>query len=198
MDDVSKIQNINNLARELMKHGQASSMEEAIKMATQQVELGQAPSFEGGEQPQEEPAPEPLPEMSENVEMPAPAEGEGHGDALHQMRQVLDGQQTGLSRMTNTINALTDQQQKMNEKVNMLIGEITSLKEEVSRLKESPVTPPLRPKAAKEGQTQFKAESTPPPAPEPPKKEDGSGHARSGNYKPGDVSVEKFFYYGNK
>ena len=80
-----------------------------------------------------------------------------------------------------------------------LIADVTSLKEEIQKLKNSPVTPPMKPKQEQAGQTQFKQEAQPAPAPKPEeKKKEGSGHARTGNYNPDDVSIEKFFYYGHK
>ncbi|MBW2997218.1 hypothetical protein KY349_02660 [Candidatus Woesearchaeota archaeon] len=207
MDDVSKLQKINSVARELMKHGQASSMEEAVQKATQQVESGgvleqqpmqeqpaeqqpeeaPAPEMQGEEQPQEqevevqqaepEPAPEPAPEMHE----------EQHSEPVEQPQPE--------AQSTDVAQRLAE----MDNKINGLIAEMTALKDEIRRLKESPVTPPLKPKQAKEGQTQFKQDPAPPPPPKQEGEENkGEGHARSGHYKPGDVSVEKFFYYGNR
>ncbi len=84
----------------------------------------------------------------------------------------------------------------MNNKINGLIAEITSLKQTVEMLQNSPVTPPLKHKAAESGQTQFKQESSPAPTEQKPVA--GNNHARTGNFKPEDVSVEKFFYYGQR
>lgn len=218
MDDVSKIQQINNLARELMKHGQAKSMDEAISMAQSQVESGQqpappvtmpeapspdAPVVNSPEQPAA-PAEEPLapaPEqVPENIE--APAADMPNDEKVSALQDVLDRQQSTLSSVTGTINAYHKQFEMMNNKINGLIAEIASLKQAVEKLANSPVTPPLKPKQADAGQTQFKPENAPAPAPAPqpaPQQQPtGGGHARTGNFKSDDVSIEKFFYYGGK
>ncbi|MFC1742247.1 hypothetical protein ACFL3V_06960 [Nanoarchaeota archaeon] len=223
MDDVSKLQKINNLARELMSHGQASSMEEATRIAVQQIEgegmaagsgevAAEAPAVEGmpeapapaegvpevpaAEGASDAPVVEQLEEVSENVDMPRP-EDVSSEDLMHRFQDVVSSQQSAVSRMTNVINAQGKRMDDLNNKVNSLIAEIASLKDELRKVKENPVVaPPLKPKAAKEGQTQFK-ESQPAPTPEQ-KHPDASGHARSGNYKPEDVAVDKVFYYGNR
>ncbi|MBN1544515.1 hypothetical protein JW898_03570 [Candidatus Woesearchaeota archaeon] len=195
MNDTSNIQKINSLARELMKHGQASSMDQAISLATERVNSGDIPEYlpQGG-QASKEPA-KPLPEMSESAELP---KGDvSTEDIIAAVERLVSAQQTAVSRMTNVVNQHTSQMQDFSSKINTLIAEITTLRQEVEKLKQSPVAPSLRPKDAGSGQTQFKQEAAP-PRPAPEQKKDGSGHARSGNYKPEDVSIEKFFYYGNR
>lgn len=182
MDDVSKLQKINSVARELMKHGQASSMDEAVRKATLQVESGsvlvqqqmqeQAPVQMPEQQQEEYTEPEYAPEIraEQPVERPQPA-----------------------SQSPDVAQKLAE----MDNKINRLIAEMTALKDEFRKLKESPVTPPMRQKDAKQGQTQFKQDTAPSQQPKQEEKK-SEGHARSGNYKPDDVSIEKFFYYGNK
>jgi len=220
MDDVSKVQQINNLARELMKHGQANSMEDAIKKAQDQVEGGAAPAApmpeapqppaqEGGGQQEGQPeqqqppaegeaAPAEHVEVPENVEVKA-EEGASAEDIMRKFEDVVGRQQSAVSSVTNAVNAHTKQFEEMNAKINGLIAEMTSLKQAVEKLANSPVTPPLKPKAAESGQTQFKQEGAPAPTPAPEQKPaSGGGHARTGNFNPDDVSIEKFFYYGNR
>ena len=213
MDDVSKIQQINSLARELMKHGQANSMDQAISMAQEQVESGSVPKATMPEapvpetsaeqpaegtsvQPTESPAPEPIEVVPQNIE--APASDMGCDEKVSALQNVLDRQQSALSSVTGTINHHQKQLEGMNNKINGLIGEIMTLKQAVERVQNSPVTPPLKPKAAEQGQTQFKQENAPAPAPTEQKPASGGGHARTGNFSPEDVSVEKFFYYGQR
>ncbi len=206
MDDISKLQKINQVARELMKHGQAQSMDEAVKKATAQVEGGsvlqQAPVQPAVEMPE---APEPEEEqtheddqMSEGTPEPEPAAQvemprmEGGAD----MSRIIDQQQSIISSMTNAVNAHSRQMDDMNNKINGLIAELTSMKSELQTMKESPVSPPMKKRDAEHGQTQFKQEAAQPAEGE--KKPKGEGHARTGNYNPDDVSIEKFFYYGGK
>jgi hypothetical protein len=195
MDDFSKIQKINTIARELMRHSQASSMEEAIRMATTQVESGDIPQYLPGDSASRgaSPGAEQLAEMPESVELPK--EGVSSDDMIRAVENLVAGQQTAVSRMITVVNTHTSQMQGMGERVNGLIAEIASLKEEVRRLKENPVTPPpMRQKDAKEGQTQFKPE----PQAAASSGQPSGGHARTGNFKPDDVSIEKFFYYGKR
>jgi hypothetical protein len=205
MDDVSKIQKINNLARELMKHGQANSMEDAMRMASEQVESGSAPQdsaervdpseIEMPEATASEGTAEPVQEVQaesagavEEVQAEAPAVENAAVESVAASQPAESSADDDVMRKLEELSA----------KLTSVIAEVVSLKEDVRKLKESPVTPPLPKKEAKEGQTQFKQEGTPAAAPEPKKEEKpaGEGHVRSGKYNPEDVSIEKFFYYG--
>jgi hypothetical protein len=198
MDDLSKLQKISNLARELMRHGQAQTMDIAMKLAKQQLESGTVSEYVSapGAAPAASIQPAaPLPEVAAEVSLPK-QEGASSEDIVRAVENLVGEQQTVLSRMTNVVNSHTNQFQglsssisELGAKMNGIIAEIASLKQEIGRLKESPVTPPLRPKEAKQGQTQFKEPSTAPAGGEGP-------HVRSGKYTPDDVSIEKFFYYG--
>jgi DNA polymerase III gamma/tau subunit len=257
MDDISKLQKINSIARELIKHGQATSMDEAMKIAIKQVDSGDilsapaasASAVEAALQDTEEqtaqtpeedmraetsgPEPEissepaesttpadtplsadtslpeapeppkepeaPVQETVEQQETESSIEQETGQDKAAALEKLFTGQQSILSSLTTTVNNQAKQIEDVTNKINALISEISGLKEELRKIKESPVTSaPLPKKEAKQGQTQFKTEAAPAPAPapEPEKKTEGGGHARSGDYKPEDVSVEKFFYYG--
>ena len=197
MDDISKLQKINELARELMKHGQAQSMEEAVKKATEQIYGGDV-----SEQVPEAPSPdepvqvaEPLPEVLEHAD--TSPEHTSDGDRLSSVDNKVSQQQTILSRMTIAVNANTQQLNVIESKINGLIAELTTIKSELNNIKESPVSPPMKKKDSEQGQTQFKHESVP-PQPTQTRKPDGTGHVRSGNYTSDDVSIEKVFYYGGK
>lgn len=195
MYDASKVQKINSIARELINKGQATSMDQAIKIATQQVDSGQF-AMPAAPSPVET-----LPEVPEKSEVSVEiSDGEGSvaGDALRALQRMLSEQQTAVSRMTNAVNAHSNQFNDINNKINSLIAGMTALQQEIQKLKSSPVAPPMKPKDAQSGQTQFKQDA-PSAAPAPAQKpQSGSGHARTGNYNPDDVSIEKFFYYGNR
>jgi hypothetical protein len=88
----------------------------------------------------------------------------------------------------------------LHQKVEQLEGEISELKQNMSRLQReaSCVTPqPAMP-------TQQQAQPPQPQQPEPQQKlekpivQGSSGTARTGDYKSSDVSIEEFFYCGNK
>lgn len=277
MNDISKIQQVNSIARELIKHGQASSMEEATKLALQQVESGSqavvspAPPVSldspDSSAPVPEPAPEPSPVEPVKAEAPQPAAGslsdqesaqkamqglldnieqQGSGSSESVQKLSLDNPEvakepeaaaepeaepeqeaaeeqpetvsepvpapeptpvetiqtvtdagTDVSHITSKVDAHAVRIDELHGKITSLIAEMTGLKEELRKLKENPVVaPPLKPKAAKEGQTQFKSE--PQPVKPAEGKPSGDGHARTGNFNPDDVSIEKFFYCGTR
>ena len=148
---------------------------------------------QAGQQQYEIPLPPPLTEIPEKMDAPSP-EAESD-EKIRSLQDILDKQQTALSAVTGTINAHHRQFEQVNSKINTLIAEISSLKQTIERLQNSPVTPPLKTRQAEAGQTQFKQESSPEMS---PRQQSSSGHARTGNFKSDDVSIEKFFYYGGK
>ncbi|MBW2963840.1 hypothetical protein KY363_00115 [Candidatus Woesearchaeota archaeon] len=193
MDDFSKLQKINSVARELMKHGQASSMDEAMRLATQQVESGITIMPEA---PSPETKAAEIPEPAESVELPESSSASTE-EIINSVERIIGAQQTTVSRMTVTVNTQTRQIADLTAKMNMLITEMAGLKEDIKRFKENPVVqPPLPKKQAAEGQTQFKPGQEIPSNSVKPQPEQSSGHARTGSFKPEDVSIEKFFYYG--
>lgn len=193
MDDFSKLQKINSVARELMKHDQASSMDEAMRLAIQQVESGITILPEA---PSPDTKAEQIPELSETVEMPE-SSGASTEEIIRSVERIIGTQQTTVSRVTVTVNTQARQIADLTAKINMLITEMAGLKEDMKRIRENPVTaPPLPKKQASEGQTQFKPGQEIPSNSVKPQAETSSGHARTGLFKPEDVSIEKFFYYG--
>lgn len=197
VDDLSKFQKISNLARELMRHGQASTMDVAMKMAQQQVESGMVSEFVAMKSAQPAaPVADQLPEVKAEVKLQAPEADAGSADILRAVENLVSEQQSIISRMAGVINTHTNQMQAMSNKINGIIAEITSMKEELNKIKESPVAPSM--KKAQPGQTQFKPEivGAPPQSQQSAPPAAGVSHARTGTYKPEDVSIEKFFYYG--
>jgi len=169
--DVDQLQKINNLARELMKHGMAESMDEAVRIAEEKIK-GKAQ----------------VSEIKERVS----------GDLLTQS-QVATSADDATPKANEALEirklkvALEDQAKTLGDvggKINELISGFNDLQQEINRLKtiQVPASASTDDKG-KPTQTQFR------PQPEEKKKE---GHARTGNYNPDDVSVEDVFYYGNK
>ncbi|MBW2967166.1 hypothetical protein KY362_01630 [Candidatus Woesearchaeota archaeon] len=203
MDDVSRFQKITNIARELLDKGQAQNMQGAMRLAEKQLNAGEGAAH---------PAPEPIqpaetaaPEQTAPAEYPTPrpAAPRQAPDPVASPAQNPDelGQiHVKMNKIIETVNAQTSQIQKFENKINSIIADLAAMKDEIRRLKENPVTaPPLKPKQASAGQTQFKEESKPATASAEVKSSgSGVGHVRSGNYGSDDVSIEKFFYYGHK
>ncbi len=76
-------------------------------------------------------------------------------------------------------NAFAEEIDVMRTAMNQLITEVNSLREELSRVKSA------QPPKPKEKQAELKTE---------PK----TAHPRQGDWKPGDVDIQKMFYYGTK
>ncbi len=192
MDDISKFQKISNLARELMKHGQSTTMDDAMRKAAQQVESGAADLVSPAVTMQAESLP-PVQEsftVSSNVPQ---------DELMREFEKLVGQQQTTLSKMTSIVNVHGEQMRDLSLKIMSMLTDLADLKEQVKNLKENPVvSPPLKNKDAKEGQTQFKPGSEIPSHSVRPQPTTSTAHARSGSYKSEDVSIEKFFYFGNR
>jgi len=193
MDDLSKFQKMSNLARELMKHGQAVTMDQAMSMAKQQIEAGMVSEFVPSAP--SAPVAEQLPEVRTEVKLAAPTGDVASSEIMRAVEQLVSEQQSIIARMAGIINTHTNQMQTMSGKINGIIAEITSMKEELKGMKESPISQSPK-RTIQQGQTQFKPEVSQAAASAPAAASTGSGHARTGNFKPEDVSIEKFFYYG--
>ena len=170
--DIDKLQRINTLARELMKHGMAGSMDEAVRMAEEKINgapevsrIKEAMSDDMISQTQ-------VSQSSDNL---APKEKDAI--ELKKLKSALDSQSDMINSMAG--------------KINEMVTEFNKLNQEINRLKtiQVPSTPAVQEKKTQKGtQTQFR----------PQAEEKKEGHARSGNYNSNDVSVEKIFYSGSR
>ena len=170
--DVEKLQRINTLARELMKHGMAGSMDEAVRMAEEKI-TG-APEVSNIKETMSDDMIAQT-QVSQSADNLAPKEQDMI--ELRKIKSALDSQ-------ANTIN-------NMAGKINEMVTEFNRLNEEINRLKTIQVpsaSAAPEKKQAKGTQTQFRAQP----------EEKKEGHARSGNYNSDDVSVEKIFYSGTR
>jgi hypothetical protein len=168
--DIDRLQKINALAREYVKHGMATSMDEAVRMAEDKFRDA----------------------FGERLPNPAAmkAEKQAAQQAAQQASQqpqassnIDDKSRSVVSELTNIVEAQAKQIELISAKMNEMIKEINDMKEQVEKASK----PFTVPQTGADGQTQFKK-----PQAEAPK-----NHARTGNYKPGDISVEKFFYSGS-
>lgn len=230
MTDASKIQQMNNLARELMKHGQASTMEEAMQKAQAQLSENPGDSNREPAPPVSMETPSTEASAEENTTQELPAEDTENGQPeteqttvssqqadssdeqsqnseevgdldmqkLDELNNLVSQQQTTISNLTNTVQSNTQNIAQFDSKVNQLIADLAQVKDKLTKLLDSPVTPPLKKDEAAAGQTQIKPDPSAQPNASSQPKQDASGHARSGNYKPDDVSIEKMFYCGPK
>jgi hypothetical protein len=194
MDDISKFQKVSMIARELIDKGQAASMQAALRMAEQQFEMQQkgemltpiapAAQFQKVETPQFEVKPATSEVTSAVVD----------NSEMLQFRNLLMQHSGAINGVIELVNAHSNTVQSSEQKITAIIADLAEIKEAMKKLAENPVFPPkLTVKDARAGQTQFKEpQQTPTPTDKP------ASHARTGNYKPEDVSIEKFFYFGGR
>ena len=89
-------------------------------------------------------------------------------------------------------------ERKINHELNSLKGQISSVKSELSVLRGDVNHIKLNKPVEKIEKQQKLVEGTEEPIKEQPKQESKAGNQRQGDFKPGDVSIEKIFYCGNK
>lgn len=167
--DVDKLQRINTLARELMKHGMAGSMDEAVKMAEDKIDGSPEVS-----NIQETMSDDMITQAQTAASSESPAPKENDSLELRKLRNLIDEQNRTISGISG--------------KINELVTEFNRLEQEINRLKTIQV--PSGSDDDKKGtQTQFRPQKT---------EEKKEGHARTGSYTPEDVSVEKMFYSGTR
>ncbi|MFQ5474229.1 MAG: hypothetical protein ACE5DM_00165 [Candidatus Nanoarchaeia archaeon] len=162
--DVEKLQRINNLARELMKHGMAGSMDAAVRIAEQKIQGTPEVSNIKKTMSSDMTAQSQIAQSQDNHTPPQQDRIE-----LHKLRSRLDEQAQMI--------------QAMGSKINELISEYNTLKQAVNRVNAIKV-----PSAPADTQTQIREQHVEKKLP----------HARSGNYKSDDVSIEKIFYSGTR
>ncbi|MBT5022579.1 hypothetical protein HOK51_02155 [Candidatus Woesearchaeota archaeon] len=217
--DIDKVRKINDLARDLLRHGMVKSMSEAVQMAEKQ--LSQA--IDGIPSVTTNINPEPV------VAQETKTEAQNVSPEHSQVMPTQESQSTELSTEpatttdpTNTeptttqqnsestdlilkttvsiVNTHSDKLTQMEEHVSHLKQQIEFLKQEVTRLSKNPIevlsTESKETTQSKENtDAQQEAQTTFKPQPTPPKP---APNPRSGNYNSEDVDIEKFFYSGPK
>lgn len=143
--DIDKIQKINEMARELLKHGIVSSMDDAVKQAEECVSKKTEAS-----------------QLRTDVE--------SDNEKKHSMSLEINRLKSKISEQARKIDELEGMLKKANEKITDL------------ELRKSST---IMEKDKSQPQTRLVPEEKKP-------------HPRSGNFVPGDVSIEKIFYSGPK
>ena len=115
---------------------------------------------------------------SQDIQKPAetPLTTENHNDTLLEKKYEL---------------MLTMNNKKFDEQIHSMQDSINTLTQELSRLKTELASMHTRTTSQEEP----KKTETPTAQPTPAKKEE---HPRQGSFTPGDISIEKMFYFGNK
>ena len=168
--DAEKIQKIGKLASELLSHGRATDIQDAMRQA--EAMLGSTGAIPPNERT---PVPDPSPHLGAATNAPAQAAKQQDPEydfKLMKLQRQMDQQKEMLMALRTTLAGFAS-------KIDNVIGKINKLEQQQK--------PIILEKPKAQPQTTLK------PEPKQP-------HARSGGYSPGDssVSVENIFYSGPK
>ncbi|MBI2147575.1 hypothetical protein HYU19_03790 [Candidatus Woesearchaeota archaeon] len=173
--DVDTLQKVNRLAKDLLQHGMAGDTDEALRMADSMVskkkEFTQMTAQIRGTAVAGTTNSEPA-----LVPADPPAASSSSTSSPSALSSDLH---TGLKKELDKAN---DQIEKQRLAIAELQEYMKQVVDELNRLKSSPQKTYIE-KEREEPQTKLKKE-----APQP--------HARVGDWKPGDISIEKYFYSG--
>src|SRR3989344_1031616 len=176
--DVERIQKINKLALDLMRQGLASDRDDAVVQAEKifRVKDGEYSSIGARRQ-----APEPQRESSASLALsPQTPQAAGAGD-LHP-EKIKDILLQNSQFLVKKITEFQEQMQAMRKELDMIKQLRMSAPQQVSN------APP------KLGEIPANNDVQRGPSPQA----SASNHPRTGNYKAEEISIEKFFYMGNK
>ncbi|GEM_PF-1831470 len=207
MMDIEKLQKINMLAKDLMQHGICKSMDEAYRQAGKSIET-QNPLSLGNEEmiiPEmvsEEKKQDPVsptfhntifaqttmqPKEQETVPVKEPEQSMYGMFEIRKLKEqvaMLEGQLTGVSsKMNEMISEINKLQSQKNGNVSMHTA--NSPQQNGMNMPEKKVNV-VDTRSAMEAVSQQV----------PVQAKVQESHPRSGDYKPGDVSIEKMFYFG--
>jgi len=178
--DVEQVQKINNLALQLMKQGLAPDREAAIAQAEQ--------VFRHDKNTQQ------YSDMRETLqEVQADREPRRNNSAAdlsqNEIKQILE---------KNT-QYIVGKLKEFNDKIASMEKMIAELAKHTRRIQDMPTVNDLMAKGVEQAD-ELEIRPKPAPSQQPQAKpvDPTRNHPRSGNYVEGDVSIEKFFYMGNK
>ncbi len=161
--DVEKLRKINELAKELQKHGIAETSNEATKIAEKMVST---------KKPTED---LPVSQVSEESGKESETELE-------------------LRRLKSQVSQLFEIINQMQDKMNEIITEINKIADNGNKISNNTEGK----KIEDEAQKKLLNESEPTQTSSNEKSSNPDNNPRSGNYLPGDVAIDKMFYFGKK
>lgn len=184
MGYVEDIKKINALAKELLHHNIVGSQDEAVLKAKEMLVKKNVSSPTVQTESYVDLSKNPLPEEQKREEW-KDAMGKNNEyiiTELKHFRSTLDTLTNELQTIRNELNGMKKQNTAANTAVQNT--ELTEQREYTQQYARPVQTTPL-PTPPERGAQEVKIQVTQP-------------HPRAGNYKPEDVSVEKFFYFGTK
>lgn len=190
---IEAYQKITNLARELLRHGEAKSMDEAVRIAEAQYRQNpgvfDAQASEQATSPQvmiEEPIVHSVASVNDT-------------DGLAQENAML------LRKLQYVTANHTQKIEELDKKLMRMLTDMAEMRDAMRKTAESPIMVPrtaAKTEAADDGSQQAQLKSKHVPIIGAPAGYEASvkprSHARTGNFKPDDVNIEKFFYFGRR
>jgi len=167
--DVERIQKVNNLALDLMKQGLAQDREEAVEKAEEVFKERDTEDYANIRQTMEKVQPE------TRVE-----EQQKKSDDLspEMIKEILEKNTKFIIKTFREFQEkIVEMEREISYMKNRMLNSSPKVKEVVSNVN------------TQSGQEQQQ---------QPAQENSADNHPRSGNYKENDVSIEKFFYMGNK
>ncbi len=207
MMDIEKLQKINMLAKELMQHGICKTMDEAYRQAGKSIET-ENPLSLGNEDLV-------IPETTSEEKKQDPVSPSFHNTVFAQTTMQPKQQETisqepnqqsmygmfEIRKLKEQVTMLEGQLSGVSSKMNEMISEINKLQSQKngSASMHSGNTPQQNGMSMPEkkvGVVDTRSAMEAVSAPIPVQIKTPEAHPRSGDYKPGDVSIEKMFYFG--
>jgi polyhydroxyalkanoate synthesis regulator phasin len=175
--DVERVQKINNLALELMRQGLATDREKAVSQAEKILAKKDCSSLNEAMEAVNEAA---LKEAKDG------SEEEKEELSPSQIRDILE---KNTSFIVKKMKEYQSQLEELKKEIAQLSNEVSFLKREQARQKPLPAQPSPMPSddSGAESATNSKNKAS-----------GNVDHPRSGNYSENEVSIDKFFYCGNK
>jgi len=167
--DVERIQKVNNLAIDLMRQGLASDREDAIAQAEKIFKERDTEDYANIRERMNESQPQQEQQQSSEKELSQ----DEIKDILHKNKEFI----------VRTFKAMQDKIDYFEREMSFLKSKVNSIGPKVKEIVTNEIPSPNQ---------RIEQHQAPSPA------QNGNGHPRSGNYVESDVSIEKFFYMGNK
>jgi hypothetical protein len=177
--DVERIQKVNNLALDLMKQGLASNREEAVSQAENIFKERDTEDYADIRERMEEPQPK---EQQQQQSSENTLSQDEIKNILHKNKEFI----------VKTFKAMQEKIDYFEREMAFLKSKVNSVGPKVKEIVTNEVPPPSQEPQAEQQQNETQTQQQ--QAPE----QKGESHPRSGNYAENDVSIEKFFYMGNK
>jgi hypothetical protein len=176
--DVERIQKVNNLAIDLMKQGLASDREEAIAKAEQIFKERDTEDYANIRQTMDNSQQKEPQQASENV-----LSQDEIKNILHKNKEFI----------VKTFKEMQEKIDYFEREMSFLKSKVNSIGPKVREVVTNEVPPPVQ-------ESQPVTQETTQNQQQPPAQQQNgtNNHPRSGNYAENDVSIEKFFYMGNK